>query len=101
MVSIVPDAHGLTRSENARHLEFCENCANAFADDASTRLCEPDFFAQYSVAELAQQSDLWLNAQGRIAQRCFSLRVRITTVPSPGPRRFNSQPRIISIAPSS
>jgi molybdopterin-dependent oxidoreductase alpha subunit len=49
-------------------VEFCENGAKAFADDASTRLCGPDFFARYSVAELAQQSDLWLNSQGRIAQ---------------------------------
>src|SRR6266550_5930029 len=48
-------------------LEFCENGAKAFADDASTRLCDSDFFAQHSVAELAQHSDLWLNAQGRIA----------------------------------
>ncbi len=58
--------------DGKRHtLEFCENGAKAFADDASTRLCEPDFFAQYSVAELAQQSDLWLNARGRIAQPMF------------------------------
>ena len=55
-----------------RHaLEFCENGAKAFADDATTHLCQPDFFAQRSVAELAQQSDLWLNAQGRIAQPMF------------------------------
>lgn len=52
-------------------IEFCENGAKAFADDASTRLCEPAFFARHSVAELAQQSDLWLNAQGRIAQPMF------------------------------
>ncbi len=58
--------------EGKRHtLEFCENGAKAFADDASTRLCEPDFFARYSVAELARQSDLWLNAQGRIAQPMY------------------------------
>ncbi len=55
-----------------RHtLEFCENGAKAFADDASNRLCEADFFARYSVAELVEQSDLWLNAQGRIAQPMF------------------------------
>jgi molybdopterin-dependent oxidoreductase alpha subunit len=55
-----------------RHsLEFCENGAKAFADDASTRLCGPEIFARHSVAELAQHSDLWLNAQGRIAQPMF------------------------------
>jgi len=48
-------------------VEFCENGAKAFADDASTRVCAPDFFARHSVAKLAQQSDLWLNSQGRIA----------------------------------
>src|SRR5947209_19089426 len=48
---------------NKHHtFEFCENGAKAFADDASTHLCRPDFFAQHSIAELAQQSDLWLNA---------------------------------------
>jgi molybdopterin-dependent oxidoreductase alpha subunit len=52
-------------------VEFCENGAKAFADDASTRPCEPDFFARYSVAELAQQSDLWLNSQGRVAHPMF------------------------------
>lgn len=52
-------------------VEFCENGAKAFADDASTRLCEPKLFARYSVEELAQQSDLWLNSQGRIAAPMF------------------------------
>ncbi|MFY9560555.1 MAG: FdhF/YdeP family oxidoreductase [Terriglobales bacterium] len=51
--------------------EFCENGAKAFADDASTRLCKPELFARHSVAELAQHSDLWLNAQGRIAHPMF------------------------------
>ena len=52
-------------------LEFCENGAKAFADDASTRLCGSEIFARHSVAELARHSDLWLNAQGRIAQPMF------------------------------
>jgi molybdopterin-dependent oxidoreductase alpha subunit len=52
-------------------VEFCENGAKAFADDASTRICGPELFARYSVAELAQQSDLWLNAQGRIPRPMF------------------------------
>jgi len=52
-------------------VEFCENGAKAFADDASTRLCGPEVFRKHSVAELAQQSDLWLNAQGRIPRPMF------------------------------
>ena len=52
-------------------VEFCENGAKAFADDASTRLCGPEVFASHSVAELAAHSDLWLNTQGRISQPMF------------------------------
>jgi molybdopterin-dependent oxidoreductase alpha subunit len=52
-------------------LQFCENGAKAFADDASTQLCQPSFFAQHSVAELARQSDRWLNAQGRLTHPLY------------------------------
>ncbi len=46
--------------------EFCENGARAVADEATTRRIGPDFFERYPVAELMQQSDRWLNAQGRL-----------------------------------
>jgi molybdopterin-dependent oxidoreductase alpha subunit len=46
--------------------EFCENGAKAMADDATTKELNPEFFARYSVAELSQQTDHWLNAQGRL-----------------------------------
>ncbi|HYP51770.1 MAG TPA: FdhF/YdeP family oxidoreductase, partial [Pyrinomonadaceae bacterium] len=48
--------------------EFCENGAKAVADEAMTKRVTPEFFQKYSVAELSEQSDYWLNAQGRIAQ---------------------------------
>src|SRR6476661_483176 len=48
------------------HFEFCENGAKHVADEATTKRVTPEFFQQWSVAELAQQSDEWLNAQGRI-----------------------------------
>lgn len=48
------------------HAEFCENGAKAIADEATWKRVGPDFFAKYSVSELASQSDRWLNAQGRI-----------------------------------
>src|SRR5256886_6391954 len=46
--------------------EFCEEGAKHVADEATTKRVTPEFFKQWSVAALAQQSDQWLNAQGRI-----------------------------------
>jgi molybdopterin-dependent oxidoreductase alpha subunit len=50
-----------------RHtFEFCENGAKAIADEATPKRCTPEFFAAHAVAELAAQSDYWLNRQGRL-----------------------------------
>ena len=46
--------------------EFCENGAKAVADEATTRRVTPQFFSKYTVQELSQKSDMWLNKQGRI-----------------------------------
>src|SRR5436309_3133985 len=48
------------------HFEFCEEGAKHVADEATTKRVTPEFFAKHSVRELAEQSDLWLNQQGRI-----------------------------------
>jgi len=48
------------------HFEFCENGAKHIADEATTKRVTPEFFQQWSVAGLEQQSDQWLGAQGRI-----------------------------------
>src|ERR1043165_9682336 len=48
------------------HFEFCENGAKHVADEATTKRVTPEFFQQWSVADLAPQSDEWLGAQGRI-----------------------------------
>jgi len=48
------------------HFEFCENGAKHVAEEATTKRVTPEFFQQWSVAELAQQSDQWLGAQGRL-----------------------------------
>ena len=48
--------------------EFCENGAKAVAEEATTARITPEFFAKYSVADLLQQSDLWLGRQGRLTQ---------------------------------
>ncbi len=50
------------------HAEFCESGAKAIADEATTKKLTPDFFAKYSVAELSEQSDQWINAQGRLTE---------------------------------
>ncbi len=48
--------------------EFCENGAKAVATEATKKRIGPEFFAQHSVAELAAQSDLWLNDAGRLTE---------------------------------
>ncbi|MFL5347197.1 MAG: FdhF/YdeP family oxidoreductase [Hyalangium sp.] len=46
--------------------EFCENGAKAVAEEGTQARVTPEFFRRYSVAELAQQPDLWLGKQGRL-----------------------------------
>jgi molybdopterin-dependent oxidoreductase alpha subunit len=48
------------------HAEFCENGAKHVADEATTKRVTPEFFARWSVADLAEQTDQWLGKQGRI-----------------------------------
>ena len=52
--------------QHRSHFEFCENGAKHIADEATTKRVTPEFFQQWSVADLALQSDQWLGAQGRI-----------------------------------
>ena len=52
--------------EHRTQFEFCENGAKAVADEATKARVTPDFFAKYSVDELAEKSDMWLNKQGRL-----------------------------------
>jgi molybdopterin-dependent oxidoreductase alpha subunit len=54
--------------KNRSHFEFCENGAKHIADEATTKRVTPEFFQKWSVAELLEQSDQWLNAQGRLTQ---------------------------------
>ena len=48
--------------------EFCENGAKAVAEEGTSARITPDFFSRHSVAQLSQQSDLWLGKQGRLTQ---------------------------------
>jgi molybdopterin-dependent oxidoreductase alpha subunit len=55
--------------DSDRHVfEFCENGAKAVADEATLRRADREFFARHSVAALANESDHWLNAQGRLTE---------------------------------
>ncbi|MGE0490932.1 MAG: FdhF/YdeP family oxidoreductase [Vulcanimicrobiota bacterium] len=64
------DCHGCAwpEPEHRSRVEFCESGVKAIADEATTRRLAGDFFAQHSLAQLAQQSDQWLNAQGRLTE---------------------------------
>jgi molybdopterin-dependent oxidoreductase alpha subunit len=53
---------------HASSFEFCENGVKAVAAEATARRTGPEFFERYTVAELAQHSDFWLEDQGRITQ---------------------------------
>jgi molybdopterin-dependent oxidoreductase alpha subunit len=46
--------------------EFCENGAKAVAEEATLRRVGPEFFAEHSVADLAERSGYWLGQQGRL-----------------------------------
>ncbi len=52
--------------EHRATAEFCENGAKAVAEEATTKRILPEFFAQYSLAELSRESDHWLGQQGRL-----------------------------------
>ena len=49
-------------------LEFCENGAKALAHEATKFRVTRDFFAQHSVTALMEQSDYWLEMQGRLTE---------------------------------
>lgn len=49
-------------------LEFCENGAKALAFEATRHRVTREFFASHTVGELMQQSDYWLEMQGRLTE---------------------------------
>jgi molybdopterin-dependent oxidoreductase alpha subunit len=54
--------------EHRNIAEFCENGVKAVSDEATTKRITREFFAEHSVADLAAQSDHWLNHQGRLTE---------------------------------
>ncbi|HKZ64871.1 MAG TPA: FdhF/YdeP family oxidoreductase [Chitinophagaceae bacterium] len=51
--------------------EYCENGAKAVAEEATTKKLEADFFARYSVKDLAALNDYEIGKKGRIAQPMY------------------------------
>jgi molybdopterin-dependent oxidoreductase alpha subunit len=51
--------------------EFCENGAKAIAEEATDRRITTDFFAEHSIASLAERSDYWLGQQGRLTEPMY------------------------------
>ena len=51
--------------------EFCENGVKAVAAEGTTRRVTPDFFTQYSLSALREQSDYWLETQGRLTHPLY------------------------------
>ncbi len=51
--------------------EFCENGAKAVAHEATTRKLTAQFFERWPISQLLEQSDLWLERQGRLCEPLF------------------------------
>ena len=50
-----------------RHVfEFCENGVKALTSEATKKQIGPEFFRKYSIADLQEQTDHWLELQGRL-----------------------------------
>ncbi|WP_147198140.1 FdhF/YdeP family oxidoreductase [Pantoea sp. MBD-2R] len=54
--------------DNKSTFSFCENGAKAVTWEATRRFIDASFFAQYSVSALYQQSDYFLEYQGRLTE---------------------------------
>jgi molybdopterin-dependent oxidoreductase alpha subunit len=48
--------------------EYCENGAKHINDEATSRRVTADFFQRYTISELDEKSDYWLNQQGRLTE---------------------------------
>lgn len=51
--------------------EFCENGVKAVAAETTSKLIREDFFKKYTISELKQKSDYWLEQQGRLAEPMY------------------------------
>src|SRR5699024_10010108 len=42
-----------------KKIEFCENGAKALAEENTTRIASPDWWADHSIAELEEKTEYW------------------------------------------
>ncbi len=52
--------------KHAHTFEFCENGVKAVSWETTSRRVDPAFFARHSVSSLLEQTDHWLEKQGRL-----------------------------------
>jgi molybdopterin-dependent oxidoreductase alpha subunit len=64
-------AWGDPAAGHRKHAEFCENGAKAVAWEATRKRVDAAFFAAHPVAFLRQQSDHWLEANGRLTEPMY------------------------------
>ncbi len=55
-------------ADDRSRFEFCENGAKAIASETTRHRIDRQFFVRYSVATMAEHSDLWLDQQGRLTE---------------------------------
>ena len=64
-------AWGDPAAGDRKHAEFCENGAKAVAWEATRKRVDAEFFAAHPVAFLRQQSDHWLESNGRLTEPMY------------------------------
>jgi molybdopterin-dependent oxidoreductase alpha subunit len=64
-------AWGDPAAEHRKHAEFCENGAKAVAWEATRKRVDAAFFAAHPVSFLRQQSDHWLESNGRLTEPMY------------------------------
>jgi molybdopterin-dependent oxidoreductase alpha subunit len=64
-------AWGDPAAGDRKHAEFCENGAKAVAWEATRKRVDAAFFAAHPVAFLREQSDHWLEANGRLTEPMY------------------------------
>ena len=58
-------------AERPQHAEFCENGAKAVAWEATRKRVDAAFFAAHPVAFLREQTDHWLESNGRLTEPMY------------------------------
>ena len=58
----------IAATPEAGAVKFCENGAKAVNWEATRRRVDAAFFARHSVSQLREQSDYWLEYQGRLSE---------------------------------